>query len=117
MIELERSDQMIRFWITGHSSGVDPPQTDYFIGAPACYAVVLWDVKDGTCDDVLVSKHLDGAFLIEIPNDDFHVGAGSEEVVFVRLFGAPIDVEYVKFVAVFELLTRFNPLMHTSWIE
>ena len=55
MIKLKRSDEMIRFWITGHSSGVDPPQTDNFIGAPACNAVVLWNVEDGASDDVLVS--------------------------------------------------------------
>ena len=55
MIELKRSDEMIRFWITGHSSGVDSPQTDDFIGAPTRNAVVLWDVEDGASDDVLVS--------------------------------------------------------------
>ena len=55
MIELKRSDEMIRFWITGHSSGVDPPQTDNFIGAPTRNAVVLWDVEDGASDDVLMS--------------------------------------------------------------
>lgn len=53
-----------------------------------------------------MGKLLDRAAIIEVPQDDFHVSTSSQQVLLVRLLGAPADIEDIELVGRLKLLDR-----------
>ena len=117
MIELQGSDEFVSFGPTCDCTRIDPPKSNDLVSATTCNAIVLGDVEDGAGDYILMSQHLNRSSFVKVPDDDFHVGAGSEKVVFIRLFWAPIDIKDVELMTVLEFLARLDLLTRTSCIE
>lgn len=117
MIELQGCDKGVGFLPAGHCARVDAPEADDLVGAATRDAIVLLNVENGTCDDVLVGEHLNRASLVQIPDYHLHIRTCRQEVILVRLLGTPVDVENVENVAIFELFERFDLLMRAISIE
>ena len=92
VVELQSCDQVARLLPISDSSSVNSPQPDGLISTAAGDAELLCNVEDGARDDTFVSKLLDRASVIQVPNDDFHICTCCQQVILVRLFGTPIDV-------------------------
>ena len=117
MIELQRGYEITSLLPARDCPRIYSPQPDDLVWAAARYAVIFRNVEDSTRDDALVSKHLNGASLIQIPDYNFHVSTRSEQVVLIGLLGAPAYVKDVEYVTIFELFERLDSLVVPCRIE
>ena len=54
-------------------------------------------------------QFLDRPTIVQIPDDHLHVGACSQQIVFIWLLWAPANVENVHLVPIFEFFVRLYP--------